>query len=102
MAEARDTRPWHFGRTLERPRRPTARPVRPRKPPRFTDEQIIRVRQRYAAGGVTQAVLAAELGITRQACGRIIRGLRWAHVIDPTTHTKSPGDAGTVQTSKEP
>jgi hypothetical protein len=55
----------------------------------LTEAQVAEIRARYAAGGshrrgvhgtVTQPMLAAEYGVSRQAIGKVVRGERWRHV----------------------
>jgi HNH endonuclease len=43
---------------------------------RLTDDQVAEIRRRYAAGGVTQRVLAREFGISPSHVCNLIRG-RW-------------------------
>jgi hypothetical protein len=43
-------------------------------------EQVLSLRARYAAGGVTHARLAAEFGISQTHTWQIVPGLRWRHV----------------------
>lgn len=40
----------------------------------LTDERAALVRERYAAGGVSQASLGASMGISKRTVGRIING----------------------------
>lgn len=42
----------------------------------LTAEQVSQIRSRYAAGGVTQASLAEEFGITFQGVSKLVRGDR--------------------------
>lgn len=44
---------------------------------KLTQQQVNEIRSRYAAGGSTQSVLAAEYGVKREAIGKIVRGERW-------------------------
>lgn len=47
----------------------------------LTDAQVIEMRERYSAGGVTQAQLAAEYGLTTQsAVSAILTRRRWRHL----------------------
>lgn len=46
----------------------------------LTKEQVTEIRQRYAAGGVTQETLGAEFGVTRSLIGQIVRLDIWAHI----------------------
>ncbi|MEU1443270.1 HNH endonuclease signature motif containing protein [Streptomyces mirabilis] len=46
----------------------------------LTAAQVIEMRARKAAGGVTQRALAAEYGVSEQAVCDVIKRRRWAHV----------------------
>jgi hypothetical protein len=46
----------------------------------LTAAQVIEIRARKAAGGVTQRALAAEYGVSEQAVCDILKRRRWAHV----------------------
>ena len=46
----------------------------------LTVEDVIAIRQRYATEQITQAALAAEYGVRREAIGKIIRRERWRHI----------------------
>ena len=46
----------------------------------LTGTQVEALRQRYAAGGVSQQELARQYNITSGTASRIIRGLRWRHI----------------------
>lgn len=43
---------------------------------KLTDRQVDEIRQRYAAGGVTQEALGAEFGVARGWVGLLVRGRR--------------------------
>lgn len=47
---------------------------------KLTEEQVSKIRLRYAAGGVRQADLAAEFGCCQHNISLIIRREKWAHV----------------------
>ena len=47
---------------------------------KLTEEQVIEIRSRYAAGGVSQRKLAAEFGVGQQLISRIIRRKTWTHL----------------------
>lgn len=47
---------------------------------KVTEEWVREIRERYAAGGVTQEKLAVEYGITRSAVSRIVTGSNWGHL----------------------
>ena len=46
----------------------------------LTEANVREIRQRYAAGGVTQARLGEEFGVTFQCISNIIRGRTWGHL----------------------
>jgi DNA invertase Pin-like site-specific DNA recombinase len=46
----------------------------------LTEEQILELRKRYAAGGVTQTALAREFGISQPGLSDILRGVRRGNV----------------------
>lgn len=47
---------------------------------RFRDAEIIDIRTRYAAGGITHRALAEEYGTTRRNIGNIIQRRSWTHL----------------------
>ncbi|MFJ8153985.1 endonuclease domain-containing protein [Streptomyces sp. NPDC094468] len=47
---------------------------------RFSEEVVRALRDRYAAGGVTQRELAREYGVSQNAVGQVLRRVTWAHV----------------------
>lgn len=47
---------------------------------KLTKAQVIEIRRRYAAGGVTHKQLAKEHGVARQTVGDLIAFKYWAHV----------------------
>ena len=47
---------------------------------KLTDGDVIAIRQRYQAGGITQRSLAAQYGVNRGTIWRIIRRRRWVHL----------------------
>ena len=51
---------------------------------KLTEEQVIEIRRRYAAGGVTQQALGEEYGVDRSLISRTVRRERWAHLDDFT------------------
>ena len=64
---------------------PAAAPHRRRgRPPKsgalITDAVVMDVRQRYAAGGVTVAALAADCGLTVEAVKLMLTGRTWRHL----------------------
>lgn len=42
--------------------------------------QVIEIRQRFAAGGITKQALADDYGVSDTQIGEIIRRTRWAHI----------------------
>lgn len=54
------------------------------RPGRFSDEQIIAMRERYAHGA-SQKALAADYGVTNGLISQIVRGIRYARVGGPLT-----------------
>lgn len=47
---------------------------------RLVPEQVARIRERYAAGGIRQQDLAEEYGVTQTCISAIVRGKTWRHV----------------------
>lgn len=62
--------------------RPRRGRVRGERAPRakLTAEQVREIRARYAAGGVTQAALCSEYGVTRNAMQLLLYRKSWRHV----------------------
>lgn len=54
---------------------------------RLSGGQVMAIRERYAAGDVTQARLGQEFGIWQGHVGRIVRGEEWSHL--PTMDHRS-------------
>jgi hypothetical protein len=44
---------------------------------KLTDDQVALIRNRYAAGGVSQQALADEYGVHQTAIGFVVRGAHW-------------------------
>jgi DNA-binding transcriptional regulator YiaG len=44
---------------------------------KLTEMQVGEIRQRWVAGGVTQAGLASTFGVSRSAVAQIVRGETW-------------------------
>lgn len=57
---------------------------------KVTREQVVAIRQEYAAGGVRYDDIAARHGMTRGAVGHIISGRSWPNVGGPLVH-RPPG-----------
>ena len=47
---------------------------------KLTEGQVLEIRRRYAAGGVTQLALGDEFGVVRVQIGRIVRRKAWSHL----------------------
>lgn len=47
---------------------------------KLTDDQVREIRARYAAGGISQAKLAAEYGVTQHPIWAIVNRKQWKHV----------------------
>jgi len=45
-------------------------------------EAVRQIRARYAAGGVSQQILAAEYGVNQRTVSSVIRRKIWQHVLD--------------------
>ena len=67
-------------------RTPITKP-RGRRWSRLTVDQVITIRQRYAAGGTTMLVLAREYSVTEANIHRIVRRLTWSDVAEPHAAT---------------
>jgi len=48
---------------------------------------VATIRRRYAAGGVTQAILATEFGVRSTMISQIVRGQAWSHIKSAPTST---------------
>ena len=51
----------------------------------LTEEQVIEIRKRYAAGGVSQLDLSLGYGVKQSVVGLIVKGRTWKHVGGPRT-----------------
>lgn len=47
---------------------------------KLTSDQVTEMRSRFAAGGVRQAALGREYGVSAQQVGRILRREKWGHL----------------------
>lgn len=47
---------------------------------KLTREQVVEIRERYSAGGATQAALGEEYGVSSSLVGRVVRRECWGHV----------------------
>ncbi len=52
---------------------------------KLTEQQVVDMRCRWAAGGVEQQELAAEYGVSANAVGMIVRGGIWRQAPGPIT-----------------
>jgi hypothetical protein len=52
---------------------------------KITEEQVIDMRARYNAGGVSLTELAETHGVSNKTISKIIRGQRWAHLPGAST-----------------
>lgn len=46
---------------------------------KLTSLQVVEIRRRYAAGGISQLALGTEYGVSQTQVGRIVRNVRWQH-----------------------
>lgn len=49
---------------------------------KLTAEEVMEIRARHRAGGVSMAKLGREYGVTTSAVHLIVHGVNWAHLID--------------------
>jgi hypothetical protein len=56
---------------------------------RLTEAAVQQIRERFAAGGISQKSLAAEFGITRSVISAVVRGIRWRHAGGPVIDGKT-------------
>jgi len=49
---------------------------------KLTEQVVAVIRQRYAAGGVSQSQLAQEYGVRKSTIGHIVRGDTWAYLLE--------------------
>jgi hypothetical protein len=47
---------------------------------KLTDAQVVEIRKRYAAGGISQAALGAEYGVSGAAINLVVRRINWNHL----------------------
>lgn len=52
---------------------------------RLTSEEVVQIRNKYAAGNTTHSAIAKEYGIEAMAVGSIVRGDTWKHLGGPRT-----------------
>lgn len=47
---------------------------------KLTTENVLKIRELYAAGGISQERLGRLFGVTATPIGQVIRGVTWSHV----------------------
>ena len=47
---------------------------------KLTEQQVLDIRARYAAGGVSYAALGREYGVHRATIGLLVRRINWQHI----------------------
>lgn len=47
---------------------------------KLTEAEVLTIRRRYAAGGVSQSALAREYGLSQPSIGKIVRRETWTHI----------------------
>lgn len=47
---------------------------------KLTESQVVAIRDSYAAGGVTQTILAEQYGVTQNLISKIVRRRIWRHI----------------------
>lgn len=52
---------------------------------KITEDDVVEIREEYAAGGVSQAEIGEDYGLTQRAVGQIVNGETWADAPGPTT-----------------
>jgi DNA-binding XRE family transcriptional regulator len=52
----------------------------------LTAEQVVTIREMYAAGEANQPELARMVGVTKGSIAQLIRGDRYAHIGGPLSH----------------
>lgn len=50
---------------------------------KLTEDQVVTIRRRYAAGEAGQRSLAREHGVTKRAIAKIVLGIGWKHTLAP-------------------
>lgn len=68
---------------------------------KFSDEQVLEIRRRYAAGNVTQQELGDEFGVDRKTVSVIVRRETWEHLKDEVGWTPGGGRNGSSKLSAE-
>lgn len=51
---------------------------------KLTEKQVIEIRLRYSMGGETMKQIASDFPVTWKAVQKIVRGMRWKHLMNPT------------------
>jgi hypothetical protein len=47
---------------------------------KLADAAVVEIRERYAAGGISQQALADEFGVHQGTISKVVLGLGWRHV----------------------
>lgn len=68
------------------------------KQPEFTDAQVVEIREKYAAGGVTDLELAMQYGRSRNAIGALLSGARYRSAGGPIRAPRGPKPTETSRT----
>lgn len=50
---------------------------------KFTNEEVVKIRKRYAAGGILHRELAEEYGVNKATIGKILRGSTYGYLDGP-------------------
>ena len=57
---------------------------------KLTDDQVRNMRRQYSGGGVTQAKLAEQFGVSRTLVSNVVTRLAWKHVTDDPNQALPP------------
>jgi hypothetical protein len=66
---------------------------------KLTAADVTAIRRRYAAGGISQRALAAEMGVCQGTISHVVRGNAWRHVV-PSAHQPISAADGPVETPR--
>lgn len=64
---------------------------------KLTDADVLKIRHRYANGGISQSSLAREYGINQGTVSSIVLGATWAHIGGPVAVKKSRQEASALR-----
>lgn len=59
---------------------------------KLTVQQVLTIRARYAAGGVTVKALALEYGVASPTVSQIVSGSKWRHLLPAVPSEPTPAD----------